>query len=557
VVPDDAMLSFGPSIATDRAMVGSDTVAVGYLDGVQAFAIDYYLGGIYPCTEQDGVFSGVCEDNVMGNSNKNSADNVDNVQLHHAHRKDVVLFVRYRRPLISPDKRYDRNLQPHENQTFVWSWSSGSSSPDGLAFKHSVGPTMHYHGYNYGQLDLALAAPLYNVRHFADLDFDPVVPAVEDVTGGFTLLHGGKVRLTWSVNAPSITLTASSTKKSDWLSVAIGKRMASSHAYVAWTDEDGELQLGSYAMSGQAPSSVEAVQEELQDIEISKDEGGRITMSFTRPLQGSGPVPTLNLYEDTPFIWAMGKTWTQPDLQVSDTHSDRSALFVYVNLESGVTKSEKMDTKLAVHGWMMYLAWGVMVPFGIGAARYTNGFKFSWLKLHMGLMYGAVAAMLVGLAFAVAEEWKDGRHFKGTHSRIGIAVIVLGVFNPLNALLRPPKGQDASESQPAPSGLFTMLSKIVDDRRRQWELLHRVVALLGVVLAIAALFTGLGALERHGLDATEDFTIALVAWLVFCVLVFVLMEVFSRYQRSQQHSTPVVPGEPAGQAPDKVGGALA
>jgi hypothetical protein len=51
---------------------------------------------------------------------------------------------------------------------------------------------------------------------------------------------------------------------------------------------------------------------------------------------------------------------------------------------------------------MMYLAWGVMVPFGIGAARYTKGFKNAlWLKLHMGLMYGAVAAMLVGLAFAV------------------------------------------------------------------------------------------------------------------------------------------------------------
>jgi len=43
------------------------------------------------------------------------------------------------------------------------------------------------------------------------------VPAVEDVTRGFTLLHGDKVRLTWSVNAPTITLTASSTKKSDWL----------------------------------------------------------------------------------------------------------------------------------------------------------------------------------------------------------------------------------------------------------------------------------------------------------------------------------------------------
>lgn len=92
----------------------------------------------------------------------------------------------------------------------------------------------------------------------------------------------------------------------------------------------------------------------------------------------------------------------------------------------------------------MFLAWGILLPGGILAARYLKHVKGDgWYQLHVYLQYSGLAIVLLGFLFAVAEL--QGLHFDSLHVKFGMAAILLACVQPVNAYMRPKKSANGEE----------------------------------------------------------------------------------------------------------------
>eukprot|EP00544_Gedaniella_sp_CCMP2646_P009027 CAMPEP_0202496284 /NCGR_PEP_ID=MMETSP1361-20130828/19342_1 /ASSEMBLY_ACC=CAM_ASM_000849 /TAXON_ID=210615 /ORGANISM="Staurosira complex sp., Strain CCMP2646" /LENGTH=510 /DNA_ID=CAMNT_0049127563 /DNA_START=24 /DNA_END=1556 /DNA_ORIENTATION=- len=95
------------------------------------------------------------------------------------------------------------------------------------------------------------------------------------------------------------------------------------------------------------------------------------------------------------------------------------------------------------HGVLMALAWGVCAPLAIGAVLLRNvsflSNKGYWFKIHFYLNICNILFTAVGFALAVVAIQKQGdEHFKeGTHTKAGLAIFVVALFQFALAFLRP------------------------------------------------------------------------------------------------------------------------
>ena len=59
-----------------------------------------------------------------------------------------------------------------------------------------------------------------------------------------------------------------------------------------------------------------------------------------------------------------------------------------------------------------------------------------WFKFHVGVQRVGLVVAIAGFGVAVAMQ-HAGRHFVSTHSILGLTVMVVGVMQPINAMIRP------------------------------------------------------------------------------------------------------------------------
>ena len=72
-------------------------------------------------------------------------------------------------------------------------------------------------------------------------------------------------------------------------------------------------------------------------------------------------------------VWAMGAKWSDDNLSERNMHSITSSKPVRVLWLRGSAEAEQdLQPVLAVHGFMMFVAWGILLPGGIMAARYLS-----------------------------------------------------------------------------------------------------------------------------------------------------------------------------------------
>ncbi|XP_057433030.1 cytochrome b561, DM13 and DOMON domain-containing protein At5g54830-like [Lotus japonicus] len=352
---------------------------------------------------------------------------------------------------------------------------------------------------------------------------------VEVVDGGLSDMYNNSVVLDdqqvtffWTLAKDSITIAARGEKKSGYLAIAFGSGMIYSYAYVGWVDDSGVGRVNSYWIDGRDASSIHPTHENLTYVRC-KTENGIITMEFTRPLHpscGREKRPECNNIIDplSPLkvVWAMGDRWSNDHLSERNMHSFMSSRPIRVQLMRGSAEAEQdLLPVLAVHGFMMFLAWGILLPGGILAARYLKHLKGDgWYKIHVYLQYSALAIIFLALLFAVAEL--RGFHVSSAHVKFGITAIFLACLQPVNAFLRPPK-QTNGEQAPF--------------KRVLWEYFHVVVGRSAVVVGIAALFSGMKHLgQRYDLENANGLNWAMVIWFSVGALTVVYLE----YQERQR-----------------------
>ncbi|KAK8329678.1 hypothetical protein V6Z12_A11G339300 [Gossypium hirsutum] len=153
-------------------------------------------------------------------------------------------------------------------------------------------------------------------------------------------------------NNNSITIAAHGVKKSGYLAIGFGSGMVNSYAYVGWIGDTGKGHLNTYWIDGKRPSNIHPTNENLTHPECKN------IVDPTTPLK---------------VIWAMGSKWTDEHLSEKNMHTVTSQRPVQVLLIRGSSEAEQgLQPVLAVHGFMMFLAWGILIPGGILAARYLK-----------------------------------------------------------------------------------------------------------------------------------------------------------------------------------------
>eukprot|EP01064_Diplonema_japonicum_P028918 TRINITY_DN454_c1_g1_i1.p1 TRINITY_DN454_c1_g1~~TRINITY_DN454_c1_g1_i1.p1 ORF type:complete len:547 (+),score=114.30 TRINITY_DN454_c1_g1_i1:45-1685(+) len=123
-----------------------------------------------------------------------------------------------------------------------------------------------------------------------------------------------------------------------------------------------------------------------------------------------------------------------------------------------------------LHGVFMFLAWGVCCNFGVLIGRYWKAGDPKWFQAHRALM--SIGLLLAIIGFGLIIPSVQSKHFMFAHGGIGLAVMIVGLLQPLNAFVRPHK---------APASTL----------RTVWELVHKNAGRLALLLANINIILGM------------------------------------------------------------------
>ncbi|GLJ48702.1 hypothetical protein SUGI_1027160 [Cryptomeria japonica] len=337
---------------------------------------------------------------------------------------------------------------------------------------------------------------------------------LSDMYNSSVFLDDQQVSLFWTLSETSISLAVRGERKSGYIAIGLGAGMVNSFAYVGWVDGTGKGNMGTYWIDGRESSKIHPTEEKISDLRC-RSENGIITFEFTRPLnpQCSGKNYCKNIIDpSTPLkvVWAIGALWSEEHLSERNMHSETSTRAVLVHLLRGAAEAdEALRPVLAVHGFMMFLAWGILLPGGILAARYLKHVKGDgWFQIHVYLQYSGIAVMLLGVLFAAAEL--RGFYIRSLHVKFGVAAILFACAQPVNAYLRPKK--PTTEEMPS-------------SKRILWEYLHIATGRSAVVIGIVALISGMRQLgDRYGIEHVKGLNWALILWFLVGAMAVVYLE---------------------------------
>lgn len=160
----------------------------------------------------------------------------------------------------------------------------------------------------------------------------------------------------------------------------------------------------------------------------------------------------------------------------------------------------------------MVLAWGVLVPIGVIAARYfkilpTQNWPDEvdnrvWWNTHQACQYSAAFLTIIAVILIRASPertWIDGVHYL-----FGWTIVGLAALQVLGGLLRGTKG---GPTEPAPNGSLDGDHFSMTPRRIIFEYAHKLLGYSALLLMVCAIMTGI-----WQANAPRWMPIALVIW---------------------------------------------
>ncbi|GJP46241.1 hypothetical protein CLOM_g5549 [Closterium sp. NIES-68] len=154
-----------------------------------------------------------------------------------------------------------------------------------------------------------------------------------------------------------------------------------------------------------------------------------------------------------------------------------------------------------VHGWLMWLSYGLLMPVGLITARHLQTVTPKWFAIHWGIQLLAVMLAFIGFFIAVGKFGKEAAT-ESLHARMGIAVFTFTLAQPLLGLLRPHKGNKV---------------------RVAWYFLHWLLGILAVGLGWYVLFLGLELYEHETDQNVKSYEIALGVGTSLLLFAFLLL----------------------------------
>eukprot|EP00236_Picocystis_salinarum_P003220 CAMPEP_0183829804 /NCGR_PEP_ID=MMETSP0807_2-20130328/3603_1 /TAXON_ID=88271 /ORGANISM="Picocystis salinarum, Strain CCMP1897" /LENGTH=626 /DNA_ID=CAMNT_0026075093 /DNA_START=87 /DNA_END=1967 /DNA_ORIENTATION=+ len=314
------------------------------------------------------------------------------------------------------------------------------------------------------------------------------------------------VVLDWAVSEDGNSLTVALSARTDgYLAIGFPVRagnMVPADAVIgACSSADETLEVRPYKISDDSSSGVVVDNDQVISNQGCMYEDGLTTVYFTREVENGGQVALELSEEGMPLIFASGDT---SDL----VHHGSSRGAVQVNFESSEIEQQAVagSTDRKSHGILMAVAWICMLPLGGAVGKLIQKMRRSPCICKL-LFYTHAILQLFGLViatagFAVAVGKFDAGISKVPygHGTIGVIVMALTFFQPINALVRP----DAA---------------LMKTRRRVWEFVHASTGKCALLLGAFNVFTGIHILAINFGEIDQSLWVALCAGSL-CLIVF-------------------------------------
>ena len=132
----------------------------------------------------------------------------------------------------------------------------------------------------------------------------------------------------------------------------------------------------------------------------------------------------------------------------------------------------------------MTLGWGIFIPLGIVLAASLRWKAPMWFQLHRAIQLIGLILALAGFILALVEFNVSGTDTPiGKHRVIGIIIMAVGLFQPVNAFLRPHAPEAGASKGTIRAG---------------WEVLHKGAGYIITIMAICNVFLGMNENRKLG-----------------------------------------------------------
>jgi hypothetical protein len=163
---------------------------------------------------------------------------------------------------------------------------------------------------------------------------------------------------------------------------------------------------------------------------------------------------------------------------------------------------------IMLHGIFMVLAWGFFLPWGAFIARHMKHREPLWFHLHRLFQVTGLLLAIAGIICAILSVQFD--HVTFVHAIIGTAVMIIGIQQPMNAIIRCPKPEEGERK--------TL-------RRAVWEFTHHFLGHGAIYLGLANICLGIFLAM-----ATQIIWIVWFAYLGFLLIAHVVAEMIRQYR---------------------------
>jgi len=188
-------------------------------------------------------------------------------------------------------------------------------------------------------------------------------------------------------------------------------------------------------------------------------------------------------------------------------------------------EAEAIDLALAWHGRLMVLAWAILIPLGVIAARFFKIVPWqqfpqeldnqSWWHAHLFLQYAATLATIGGV-YLIVNAPADALRSSVLHRVFGWITVALCGLQILGAWLRGSKGGPTDRRA---NGSVFGHHYHMTRKRRVFEAVHKSLGYLLIMLASATVLHGLAIAL-----APRWMAMIVVAWWSVLVVAFVLLQ---------------------------------
>lgn len=180
---------------------------------------------------------------------------------------------------------------------------------------------------------------------------------------------------------------------------------------------------------------------------------------------------------------------------------------------------------IRVHGWLMWLGMGLLMPVAIVLVRFSSQARARGdLKTVRTLVYThiciQVVAVLAVICSAVVAIVKFDNNFHYTHERLGLALWILVWLAPLIGFIRPDHGV---RSRPA------------------WYAAHWLFGTAGVLLGFYNIYTGMHAYELMSGKSLRTINILFSIQLSFVAFVYLTQDRWQYFLEQGKFSKSVTP----------------